>query len=210
MFKHPKHTRPLRSLTSYRNWRASVLLPTARIRVSSAIQTALIIRRRWIERLHASATSPRRLSPSAIRPTHMQLLITANRRECRDAHRRVNKFIAVSQFISPSSWRRRSSSAVLWTDCYNDCVQMFCSSVPFVFSFRICILYVCIFIVLFLLFSFLVFLLWPPYVIGQTIIFLPCDFYLSSSSFFFSSPNLSGRRLDVYHTSTHGVALVRI
>jgi len=31
-----------------------------------------------------------------------------------------------------------------------------------------------------------------------------------SSSFFFSSPNLSSRRLDVYHTSTHGVALVRI
>jgi len=31
-----------------------------------------------------------------------------------------------------------------------------------------------------------------------------------SSSFFFSSPILSGRRLDVYHTSTHGVALVRI
>ena len=30
------------------------------------------------------------------------------------------------------------------------------------------------------------------------------------SSSFFSSPNLSGRRLDVYHTSTHGVALVRI
>jgi len=51
--------------------------------------------------------------------------------------------------------------------------------------------------------------LWWPYVIGQTIIFLPCDF-LSSSSSFFSSPNLSGRRLDVYHTSTHGVALVRI
>ena len=37
--------------------------------------------------------------------------------------------------------------------------------------------------------------------------------FLSSSIFylsFFSSPNLSGRRLDVYHTSTHGVALVRI
>jgi len=32
--------------------------------------------------------------------------------------------------------------------------------------------------------------------------------FLSSS--FFSSPNLSGRRLDVYHTSKHGVALVRI
>jgi len=34
--------------------------------------------------------------------------------------------------------------------------------------------------------------------------------FLSSSFFYlFSSPNLSGRRLDVYHTSTHGVALVR-
>ena len=33
------------------------------------------------------------------------------------------------------------------------------------------------------------------------------SFFLLS---FFSSPNLSGRRLDVYHTSTHGVALVRI
>ena len=32
----------------------------------------------------------------------------------------------------------------------------------------------------------------------------------SSSFFFFSSPNLSGRRVDVYYTSTHGVALVRI
>jgi len=28
--------------------------------------------------------------------------------------------------------------------------------------------------------------------------------------FFYSSPNLSGHRLDIYHTSTHGVALVRI
>ena len=28
--------------------------------------------------------------------------------------------------------------------------------------------------------------------------------------FFFSSPNLSGRRLDVYHTLTHDVALVQI
>jgi len=36
--------------------------------------------------------------------------------------------------------------------------------------------------------------------------------WLLSSSFFllFFSPNLSGRRLDVYHTSTLGVALVRI
>jgi len=31
-----------------------------------------------------------------------------------------------------------------------------------------------------------------------------------SSFFCFSSPNLSGRRLDVDHTSTHGVALVYI
>ena len=31
-----------------------------------------------------------------------------------------------------------------------------------------------------------------------------------SSFFFFSLPTLSGRRLDVHHTSTHGVALVRI
>jgi len=28
--------------------------------------------------------------------------------------------------------------------------------------------------------------------------------------FLYSSPNLSGRRFDVYHTSTHDVALVRI
>ena len=37
---------------------------------------------------------------------------------------------------------------------------------------------------------------------------MPCGFYLSffhSSFIFFSSPNLRGRRLDVYHTSTHGV-----
>jgi len=51
-------------------------------------------------------------------------------------------------------------------------------------------------------------LLWPPYEIGG----LPCGYYLSIylSIFFISSPNLSGRRLDVYHTCTHGVALVRI
>jgi len=33
---------------------------------------------------------------------------------------------------------------------------------------------------------------------------------VSSASFFFSSPDLSRRRLDVYHTSTHDVALVQI
>jgi len=51
-------------------------------------------------------------------------------------------------------------------------------------------------------------LLWPPCIADADIIFLPCDFYLSSS-FFFSSPNLSGWRLDVYHTSTHGANLER-
>jgi len=35
-------------------------------------------------------------------------------------------------------------------------------------------------------------------------------FVLSSSSFFFSLPNLISRRLDVCHTSTHDVALVQI
>jgi len=33
---------------------------------------------------------------------------------------------------------------------------------------------------------------------------------LSSFFFLFSLPNLSSQRLDVYHTSTHGVALVEI
>jgi len=48
------------------------------------------------------------------------------------------------------------------------------------------------------------FFLWSPYVIGQTIIFLPCYFYLLFI-FFFSSLNLSGRRVDVYHTFVHMV-----
>jgi len=41
------------------------------------------------------------------------------------------------------------------------------------------------------------------------IIILSCGVFLLSS-FFFSSPNFNGRRLDVYHTSTHGVAVVQI
>ena len=49
--------------------------------------------------------------------------------------------------------------------------------------------------------------LWSPYGIGQTIIFFALWFL---SSIFFSSPNLSGRRLDVYHTLTHDVALLLI
>jgi len=43
--------------------------------------------------------------------------------------------------------------------------------------------------------------LWPPCVADADIIFVPCDFYLLSI-FFYSSSNFSGRRLDVYHTST--------
>ena len=50
-------------------------------------------------------------------------------------------------------------------------------------------------------------LLWAPNRIGHTIVFCSCAFFFLSS---FSSPILSGRRLDVYHTSTHDVALVRI
>jgi len=41
--------------------------------------------------------------------------------------------------------------------------------------------------------------------IGQAIIFCSCGFF-----FLFSSPILSSWRLDVYHTSTHDVALIRI
>jgi len=41
-------------------------------------------------------------------------------------------------------------------------------------------------------------LLWPPYVIGQSIIFLPSGFFYFSSFFLFvSSPNFSCRRLDL-------------
>jgi len=36
------------------------------------------------------------------------------------------------------------------------------------------------------------------------------SFYLLSIFYLFCSPNLSDRTLDVYHTYTHGVALVRI
>ena len=38
-------------------------------------------------------------------------------------------------------------------------------------------------------------------------LYFPCGYYLPLN---FSSPNLSRRRLDICHTSTHGIALVRI
>ena len=43
---------------------------------------------------------------------------------------------------------------------------------------------------------------------GQAILFYPCGFFFLSF-FFFSSPILSHRILDVYHADTHDVALVR-
>jgi len=49
-------------------------------------------------------------------------------------------------------------------------------------------------------------LLWPPYGIGQAIILFPVVSIFLLSFFFFSSPNLSRRKLDVYHTFTHDVA----
>jgi len=49
--------------------------------------------------------------------------------------------------------------------------------------------------------------LWSPYGIGRPYIFSCCGLFFL---LLFSSPNLSGRRLDVYHTLAHGVALVRI
>ena len=55
-------------------------------------------------------------------------------------------------------------------------------------------------------------LLWSPYVIGGPLYFCPVIsifFFLLLLSFF-ASPNLSGHKLDLYHTSKHGVALVRI
>jgi len=51
--------------------------------------------------------------------------------------------------------------------------------------------------------------LWPPCVADADIIFSSCAFFFLSF-IFFSSPNLSGRILDVYYTSTLGVALVQI
>jgi len=43
-------------------------------------------------------------------------------------------------------------------------------------------------------------LLWPHCEADADILFYPCGFFL------FSSPILTGRRLDVYHTATHDVA----
>jgi len=60
----------------------------------------------------------------------------------------------------------------------------------------------------------------PCYIVNKKHVIMPpplhsrCGHYIFVLwfllSFFLSSPNLSSRRVDVYHTSTHGVALVRI
>jgi len=49
--------------------------------------------------------------------------------------------------------------------------------------------------------------MWTLYFYPVPVVSSSFFFFLSS---FFSSPNLRRRRLDVYHTSTHDVALVRI
>jgi len=54
---------------------------------------------------------------------------------------------------------------------------------------------------------FLLSFLWPPCVADADIMFC---LVVSIFFLFFPLPNLSGRRVDVGHTSTHGVALVRI
>jgi len=51
--------------------------------------------------------------------------------------------------------------------------------------------------------------LWPPCVADADIIFASCGFFFLSI-FFPRSPNVSRRRLGVYSTSKHGVALVLI
>ena len=53
-------------------------------------------------------------------------------------------------------------------------------------------------------------LLWPACIADAGIIFCVVVSSIFLLSYFLSSPNLSGGRLDVCHTSTHGVALVRI
>jgi len=40
--------------------------------------------------------------------------------------------------------------------------------------------------------------------------YILCGFFFCLLLLLFSSPNLGGRRVDIYHTFTHGVALVRI
>jgi len=52
--------------------------------------------------------------------------------------------------------------------------------------------------------------LWPLCVADADTVFLPCGFFYILLLLFYFLANLSRRRFDVYHTSTHGVALVQI
>jgi len=79
-------------------------------------------------------------------------------------------------------------SAVLTVDCWFHC--RFSVDFGLLLCFFFAILFLCC-----------LFLLWPPCVAHADIIFLPCGFYP------FPSPNLSGRSLDVYRTSTRWCGL---
>jgi len=52
--------------------------------------------------------------------------------------------------------------------------------------------------------------LWPPCVADANIIFLPCGFFFFLSIFFLRLFSAVADWMSVYHTSAHGVALVRI
>jgi len=64
-------------------------------------------------------------------------------------------------------------------------------------------------VLLFFIALFVIFL-WPPCVADADIIFCPVVSFYLQSFFFYSSPNFSRQRLDVYLASTHGAALVQI
>jgi len=86
---------------------------------------------------------------------------------------------------------------------------VFCSCFLFLFSRR-CVSVIMLSKYEYTTSTFIPFVMAAQVGIGQAIIFLPCGFFFYLLLFRFFSPNLSGRRVDVCHTSTHGVALVRI
>ena len=79
------------------------------------------------------------------------------------------------------------------------CVQdiSICESILVLVLLVLLVFVVLLLVLLPLVLLLFLFFLWPPCVADVDIMFLPCDF-----CFFYSSPNLSGHRLVVYHTST--------